>query len=291
MRVLKLIIPALALFASCNQQAQQSSNATIDSAKILNSKYEIAYEVDGKIVATNIDTTKQVSFGGASYPAISPDGNKLAYTVEDSLGNKSIWYADMENKNQNEIKINSKNYTKAIWATNNNKLAFSFQNKKNIWKVGVTNVDHSELVLFDEKSVTAYYNPTWKSEKEIAVQDLDKLSIINTDGKIVSSINLNEITKNQFKIDEKTRFFYTSKADALVFNANGIIYKYDLNTKALSTISEKGISVSELFLTYSDKVVFSGTKNDAKQSKIYSCNLEGKELIILVEKGINPSAN
>lgn len=291
MRVIKFIIPALALFASCNQQAQQTNHTTIDSAKILNSKYEIAYEVDGKIVATNIDTTKQVSFGGASFAAISPDGNKLAYTVQDSLGNKSIWYADMENKSQNEIKINSKNYTKAIWAQNSNKLAFSFQNKKNIWKAGVTNVDHSELVLFDENSSKAYYNPTWKSEKEIAVQDLEKLYVFNIDGKLSSSINLNEITKNQFKIDENSRFFYTNKGDALVFNAGGIIYKYDLSNKSISTISEKDISVSELFLTFNDKVVFSGTKNADKQSKIYSCNLEGKELKILVEKGINPSAN
>jgi TolB protein len=291
MRVLKFIIPALALFASCNQQASQTNSSPIDSAKILNSKYEIAYEVDGKIVATNIDTTKQVSFGGASFPAISPDGNKLAYTVEDSLGNKSIWYADMENKSQNQIKINSANYTKAIWAANSNKLAFSFLNKKNIWKTGITHVDHSDLVLFEENSNKAYFNPTWKGEAEIAVHDLEKLYIFNINGKISSTLNLSEITKNEVKIDANSRFFYTQNNNAIIFNAGGLIYNYDLNAKTLKSISDTAITVSELFLTFNDKIVFSGTKNATPISKIYSCNLEGKDFKVLVEKGNHPSAN
>jgi hypothetical protein len=96
MRLLKLAVPVLALLIACNSNKtpENKSVATLDTAFLSNKEFSLAYQDGNKIVVTSIDTMKQISFGGATDPAISPDGRKLAYTVSDSAGHRGIWVAD-----------------------------------------------------------------------------------------------------------------------------------------------------------------------------------------------------
>ena len=76
-RFAAVTIFCLAIFASCtsNKNEESKSAAMLDSTSLSSKNFALAYQDGEKIVATSIDTMKQISFGGAMDPAISPDGN------------------------------------------------------------------------------------------------------------------------------------------------------------------------------------------------------------------------
>lgn len=75
---------AMVLTACNSNKTEENAKAVLDTVSLSSKNFALAYQDGDKIVATSIDTMKQISFGGATDPAISPDGNKLAYTLSDS---------------------------------------------------------------------------------------------------------------------------------------------------------------------------------------------------------------
>lgn len=301
MRSFKFLIPALSLLAvACNSN---NNSKTIETPKVVDQKFALAYQFEGKIVAANADTSKQISFGGAMDPAISPDGNKLAYTVSDSLNNRSVWVADMVSKSQAQLNVKSKNYYRAMWSPSGNMIAFSIFNKKSLWKIGVIKADNSGYILLDSTSKLNMYAPAWKNENQLIAQDLQKLYTFDLTGKIVESVNITDLIGKGFFIASDNNFFYSRDGKKLIFNAGNndilpgltgpaeAVYVLDLATKQVKRISPEGISVPALFVTANDKIVYSGMEKPFVISKIYTTDLEGRDTKVVVDKGNNPSAN
>lgn len=301
MRSFKFLIPALSLLVvACNSN---SNSNKVETAKVVDHKYSLAYQLDGKIVAANADTSKQISFGGASDPAISPDGNKLAYTVSDSLGNRSVWVADMVSKSQVQLNVKSKNYYRSVWSPSGDMIAFSIFNQKSFWKVGIIKTDNSGYVMLDSVSKLNVYAPAWKNENQIIAQDLQKLYTFDLTGKMVESVNITDMIGKEFSIASNNSFFYSKDGKKLVFNAGnkdvvpGLtgpvegVYVLDLASKQLKRISPEGMTVSSLFVTGNDKVIYSGMEKPFLVSKIYTTGLDGSDIKLVVDKGNNPTAN
>ncbi|QNK64777.1 PD40 domain-containing protein [Pedobacter sp. PAMC26386] len=301
MSAFKFLIPALSfLVVACNSK---SNNTNTETPKVIDNKYAFAYQLNGKIVASNADTTKQVSFGGATDPAISPDGNKLAYTVNDSLNNRTIWVADMVSKSQSQLNVKNKNYYGAIWSPSGNQIAFSIFNEKAIWKVGVIKTDNSGYIILDSTSELNFYSPSWKNENQLIAHDLKKLYTLDLNGKVVDAVNLADLIGKDFSISSNDNFFYSRDGKKLIFNAGNkdilpgltgsgeAVYLLDLATKQVKRISPQGITVPSLFVTANDKIVYSGMGKPFTTSKIYTTDLDGTHIIVFVDKGDNPSAN
>ena len=301
MRSFKFLIPSLSLLAAACNSNHNSNNAGIP--KVIDNKFALAYQFEGKIVAANADTSKQISFGGATDPAISPDGNKLAYTVSDSLNNRSVWVADMVSKSQAQLNVKSKNFYRAMWSPSGSMIAFSIFNKKSLWKVGVIKADNSGYILLDSTSKLNVYAPAWKNENQIIAQDLQKLYTFDLTGKVVESVNITGLIGKDFSVASNNNFFYSKDGKKLIFNAGNkdvlpgltgpaeAVYVLDLATKRVKRISPEGVNVPSLFVTANDKIVYSGMEKPFIVSKIYTTDLNGNDVKVVVDKGNNPSAN
>lgn len=304
MRLLKLLIPCLAILAACNNhQTEGKRKAVLDTVSLSSKKFELAYQNDGKITATSLDTLYQVSFGGATDAAISPDGNQLAYTVSDSSNNRSIWVVNMETKSQDQLNVKSKNFYQAMFSPDGKNIAFSIF-KNGIWKIGIIGSDNKNYTLIDGASKLSYYSPTWKGNTELVMQDLDNLYVFGLDGKLKNKFVLKDLVGKDLNFANSDRFFFTSDEKSIVFNASNAadkfdgltgpgasVYKLDLASKAISKISPKGYSAPFIFLTPKDMLVFSALEKPFKVSKIYRSNIKGSDFKLLVDKGNNPSAN
>ncbi|QNR84303.1 PD40 domain-containing protein [Pedobacter riviphilus] len=301
--IVSILIPCATLIASCgnNKSNQNNTNkAVLDTVSLSNKNFALAYQDGDKIVATSIDTMKQISFGGATDPAISPDGNKLAYTLSDSAGNRSIWIADMENKSQGKLQVSSNNYYQAMWSADGGAIAFNIFNGKNLWKIGVIKTDNSGYVMLDSASKINVYAPTWKNEKEIIGQDLTKLYTFDLAGKLIDTKLIADLIGKEFSITSSNRFFYTKDGAKLIFNAGNTdildgltgpseaVYVLDLACKKVTRISPKGMDVPYVFLTADDRIFYSGAEKPFTQSKIYVSDLEGN-IKTVVDKGNNPT--
>jgi len=300
--LVSILIPCVALITSCNSNKSEAENAkaVLDTVSLSSKNFALAYQDGDKIVATSIDTMKQISFGGAIDPAISPDGNKLAYTLIDSAGNRSIWIANMENKSQGKLQVNSHNYYQAMWSPDGTAIAFNIFNSKNLWKIGVIKTDNSEYVMLDSASKINVYAPTWKNEREIVGQDLTKLYTFNRSGKLIDTKLISDLIGKEFSIASSNRFFYTKNGTKLIFNAGNAdvldgltgpseaVYVLDLASKKVQRISPKGINVPYVFLTADDRIFYSGAEKPFTQSKIYVSDLDGN-IKTVVDKGNNPT--
>ena len=300
--LVSILIPCVALITSCsnNKSEEENAKAVLDTVSLSSKNFALAYQDGDKIVATSIDTMKQISFGGATDPAISPDGNKLAYTLSDSAGNRSIWIADMENKSQGKLQVNSNNYYQAMWSADGGAIAFNIFNGKNLWKIGVIKTDNSGYVMLDSASKINVYAPTWKNEKEIVGQDLTKLYTFDLTGKLTDTKLIADLIGKEFSIASSNRFFYTKDGAKLIFNAGNTdildgltgpseaVYILDLASKKVQRISPKGINVPYVFLTADDRIFYSGAEKPFTQSKIYVSDLEGN-IKTVVDKGNNPT--
>ncbi|WP_421941721.1 hypothetical protein [Pedobacter sp.] len=303
LKSLKYFIPCLGLIAACNGNKTEDgsvSTALLDTVALSKKAIALAYQDGQKIVATSIDTLKQISFGGATDPAISPDGIKLAYTLTDSTGGRSIWIADMENKSQLKLQVNSNNYYQAVWSPSGSNLAFSIFTSKKLWKIGVIKNDNTGYQLIDSASNISVYSPTWKNETELLGHDLTNLYTFNTKGKIIDTKLISGLIGKDFLLASSNRFFYTRDGKKLIFNVGNAdvldgltgpseaVYVLDVDSKKVNRISPKGINVPYLFVTADDRIFYSGAEKPFTQSKIYVSDLDGN-IKTIVEKGTNPT--
>ncbi len=304
MRLFKLLIPSLAILAACNNhQPESERKAVLDTAPSSAKKFELAYQNDNKIIASSIDTLHQVSFGGATDPAISPGGSQLAYTVSDSSNNRGIWVANLETKSQEQLNVKSKNFYEAMFSPDGKNIAFSIFDK-GVWKVGVIGSDNKNYQIIDVDSKTNFYSPTWNGNDELAMQDLNNLYVYSLFGKLKTKLILKDLIGTEIGVSSNDRFFFTADGKSIIFNAStadpkldGLmgpgeaIYKLDLASKIVLKISPEGYSVPAMFLTPKNMLVFSALEKPFKTSKIYTSTIEGKDLKLLVDNGSNPSAN
>jgi len=301
-KIVSILIPCVALVVACNQNkpGEESTKAVLDTVSLRNKNFALAYQDGRRIVATSIDTLKQISFGGATDPAISPDGNKLAYTINDTAGRRTIWIVDMENKSQLQLQVNSSNYYQAVWSPSGNAVAFNVFKGKNLWKIGVINTDNTGYVVLDSASKVSIYSPTWKNEKEIIAQDLVNIYTFDISGKLVDTKPILSLIGKDFKIASNNRFFYNKDGKKLIFNAgnsdvmdglNGpgeAVYVLDLASKKIERISPKGMTAAYVFVTADDRIFYSGSEKPYTQNKIYVSDLSGNSKLI-VDKGTNPT--
>ncbi|RBQ02656.1 TolB family protein [Pedobacter miscanthi] len=297
-----ILIPCVALITSCsNSKPNEDGNkAILDTVSLSNKNFALAYQDGDKIVATSIDTMKQISFGGATDPAISPDGNKLAYTLSDLAGNRSIWIADMENKNQGKLQVNSNNYYGAVWSADGNSIAFSVFNNKSVWKVGVIKADNSGYIMLDSTSKINAFGPNWKNEKEIIAHDLENLYTFDLSGKLIDTKLIKTLIGSEYNISSSNNFFYSKDGKKLIFNAAGgevlpelhemadAVYILDLASKKVTPLSPKGMHVPFLSVTADDRIFYSGEVKPYTQSRIYVADLNGNTKTV-VDKGSNPT--
>ncbi|MFC3561450.1 TolB-like translocation protein [Pedobacter jamesrossensis] len=297
-----LLIPCLALFAACNSnnKATEKPTAMLDTISLSAKNFGLAYQDGNKIVATSIDTLKQISFGGATNPAISPDGNKLAYTVLDSAEHRTIWVADMENKSQSQLKVNNDNYYQAVWSPSGNAIAFNIFNDKKLWKVGIIKTDNTGFIILDNESKINVYSPTWKNETQLVAHDLVNLYTFDISGKLVETKSIIDLIGKEFSLSSSNRFFYSKDGKKLIFNAGNTdimdgltgpseaVYILDLASKKVERISPKGMNVPYVFLTADDRIFYSGAEKPFTENKIYVADLSGN-IKTVVDKGTNPT--
>jgi len=302
-KLVSILIPCAALICACSNDKSDGENAraVLDTVSLSSKNFALAYQDGDKIAATSIDTMKQISFGGATDPAISPDGNKLAYTVSDSAGHRSIWVADMENKSQLQLMVDNKNYYQAVWSADGQRIAFNIFNKKGLWKIGVIKADNTGYVMLDSASGLNVYAPTWKNEKEIVGHDLSTLYTFDISGKLTDAKPITDLIGGGYAFTSRSRFFYVAGGKKIVFNAGEVnvkkmsahpldaeaVFVVDLATKKVSQLSPQGIHVPYVFVTADERIFYNGEEKD-QQSKIYVSDLTGNTKVV-VDKGTNPT--
>jgi len=210
-----------------------------------------------------------------SYPALSPDGATLAYSI-DNLDSSSkdmsreIKLLDLATGKVTGIPSLEKYLAYGgSWSPDGSKLAFNVLVDKQ-WEVGVmdANTHEWQAVTKPLSKNLGVYSATWTTDsKTIICHDLDKVYQVNLNGQIVKAIATSDVVDDISYISSATTFLMSSDGRYLVFDTEThpgetripMLWLYDLQLKKRTKISSALFQSSgPQWLGSDDEIVFSG---------------------------------
>ncbi|MBS1527751.1 MAG: PD40 domain-containing protein [Bacteroidetes bacterium] len=231
---------------------------------------------------------------------ISPDGMKVAYTVNSKDG-RNIGVIDLNSKQKTVLHTQSNNCYGPVWSPDGNYIAYNvFNDQTSKWSIAVIGTAPGSAPQVLTGKLSECYMPAWTTDsKNVVVQDMSAVYVFDLYGNITTTISIPEIPKT-FGASSSDRFIFTSDGRKIVFTLesdepgfeNGppsAVFVYDVASKAATRLLPKGYYANNIWLK-GDVVLISGGNIKAKSENIYAVGLDGKNLKILFHNANGISA-
>ena len=186
MKICRLLLSALLASASLVAAAQR----------------QIAFERDNAIWVANFDGTGERRIADGTWPAISPDGTRVAFVAIEKSENsyaRRIAVTDIASGQTIAIKdVPSDNVSQPAWSPEGKRIAFVLRQNDG-WQLATVAPDGTDLRIFKKKTPTAgaLYSPSWaRDEVSIFCHDMTNVYQISLDGAVLASWNIEKIIPN-----------------------------------------------------------------------------------------------
>lgn len=285
-----LIFLALIVLISCGGQESNKD------------KYDISFQRENDVCVQRFADGKVLKFKDGFDPAISPDGNKLAYTKSKDFEEGFIRYivvVDLKTNQETKLNVNNDNYYGASWSPDNSLIAFNIFVENN-WSVGLINSDNTGFKLIKANSDMGLFEPTWSSDsKHIIAHNMQKIYKFDLGGDVVDSIDISREIGENYYTSSASKFLFTSDNRYLVFNCDtdeimedvdgpvSALFVYDTKNKATTRLSPKGMFAFDPNLKSDNSVIFCGFKE--KTYNIYSVDLITKKIELIIKDATRPT--
>jgi TolB protein len=292
------------LLVSCNNQSNENSSQNISNSEVeAKDTRKMAYQNGENIGIYDFSTGATKDLVKGYDPCISPDGEWLAYTESIKKGSdykRVVSLISVENSERKSLDIKDDNHYGAIWSPDGEFLVFSIM-KKN-WQLGLIKPDKSGFRILQVADDIGLYSPTWSHDgKHLFAHNLSVLFKMNINGDVVEKYDLKKMFGEEFFFSSATRFFMLSDNLTFVFEAeidetmdglNGplsAVFSYNLNSKKVQRLTEKGFCSSGLWIDKQDRIYFSGFKNINESPSVFQTDLQNQKIIKIIDKANRPS--
>jgi TolB protein len=272
----------------------------------------IVFERNNAIYIANLDGTNEKKIADGIFPAISPDGTRVAFnTDEDSKTRPSperhIAIADLGTGKVRILKeIPSDNCFGPVWSPDGSKLTFSIMAEKE-WHLGLVNADGSgfRFVKNAELKSEAFGEPTWARDgKSIFCHDLDNIYQIDLGGNVLKKWELSKILTDA-SMNGGDRLTVSPDGKALLMDVDcgaeherknwdgpqPAIEKFDLDSEKVVRITGKDDFVWDPFWLTGDEFLCILQKENENEPSVYRMSLDGKNAKMLVKHARTPSVS
>jgi Tol biopolymer transport system component len=226
---------------------------------------------------------------GGTDPCISPDGRKVAYTINSKNDVRTIGMIDLSSKQKTTLKTNSRNCFAPVWSPDGKYIAYSvFDKAKSKWSVAV--IDAANTTFKVISGDLDCNRPTWSTDsKNIVVQNMSSLFVMDMAAKVIATYQLSDLAKessptsaDRYIFTPDKKIVFSSEVD-MVSDSDvppSAIYVYDIVNKQYKKITPKEYFPYDITVKNS-KVFFSATKYKSSISNIYMIDMDGKNLKLL----------
>jgi TolB protein len=272
----------------------------------------IVFERNNAIYIANLDGTNEKKIADGIFPAISPDGTRVAFnTDEDSKTRpgpeRHIAIADLGTGKVRILKeIPSDNCFGPVWSPDGSKLTFSIMAEKE-WHLGLVNADGSgfRFVKNAELKSEAFGEPTWARDgKSIFCHDLDNIYQIDLGGNVLKKWELSKILTDA-SMNGGDRLTVSPDGKALLMDVDcgaeherknwdgpqPAIEKFDLDSEKVVRITGKDDFVWDPFWLTGDEFLCILQKENENEPSVYRMSLDGKNAKMLVKHARTPSVS
>lgn len=266
---------------------------------------KLAFERTGTIYLYSFTDRSEKKLFDGYQQSISPDGNAIAFTETDSMGNRyigvyNIFPDGLEPLTDAIIRFTSvpgQNNYEPRYSPDGKYLVFSYWNG-NDWDAAIIGVDNSGFVNLTEpirvsKGVTAgFYSPTWSPDsKSIVTHDMNSVYEFDLQGNLLKKYELNSFL-NSSKVypSSASTFTYDKTKKFLIFDAendmffdnleepiNGI-YIYDIEDNDVEIISPSDYSSLDPVISYAENKIYFSAFGKKDITKVENDDMDYYEL-------------
>jgi TolB protein len=269
----------------------------------------IVFVRDSNIWTANLDGSKPRKLIRGTDPCISPDGQKVAFTISPAGGKEVVRHIAVLELSNGSTKVfketPSNNCFGPVWSPDGSLILFEIF-VENHWRVGLLNGDGSGFRFFE----MPFRDPGWWSinwapdGKSIFCQDLEKICRFDLSGGLVASWEIGKIIpKGDW--DSSKRLSISDDGQSLLINANmddeespkdwegppPAIWLFDIPSgKATRLTPKKSYASDSCWLSRSEYLLVDATKNE-KTSSIYQASFGGGTPRRLIKNAADPSVS
>jgi TolB protein len=269
----------------------------------------VVFVRDSNIWIANLDGSKERKLIRGADPCISPDGQKIAFTISPAGGKevvRRIAVLELSNGSTNVFKETpSNNCFGPVWSPDGSQILFEIL-VENHWRLGLLNGDGSQFRFLE----MPFRDPGWWSViwapdgKSIFSQDLEKICRFDLNGQLLASWEIGKIIPNG-DLDSSKRLSVSDDGQSLLIDVNmdeeespkdwegppPAIWLFDIPSGKATRLTPKMSYASDsCWLNHSEYLLVDSTKNE-KISSIYQASIGGGTPRRLIKNAANPSVS
>jgi TolB protein len=163
---------------------------------------QIAFERDNAVWLANFDGTGERKITDGIFPAISPDGTRVAFVAverSDTTSSRRIAVAEITSGNTVIFKdVPSDSASQPAWSPDGKRIAFILR-QNDVWQLAVIAPDGTDFRILKKKTPKegALHSPSWaRDEVSIFCHDMTNLYQISLDGAVLANWKIDNIVPN-----------------------------------------------------------------------------------------------
>lgn len=285
---------------ACSENKPQTTSASPDKrSENQITQTTLVFQRDTVIYMKSGQQTEKPLLVGYA-PSISPDGKRL--TFHKYGGNaREIFLLDLETKKETRVNVASDNFYGAVWSPDGKYIAFTLWDHGD-WAIGVIKSDQTGFRTIKGSPGRGLYEPTWSRDSQsIIAHSMTDIFEFDLAGTELQKINISKTFGEEIALSGDNRFWLSRDKSGFFLNAGvnegmegvegpvyAVIY-FNRQTNESVRISPEKMYATDLYLVGESKLVFSASKENDRQSNIYSYDIELRKLTLIMENGTKPS--
>jgi TolB protein len=162
----------------------------------------IAFERNGAACIANLDGTAEKKIADGIFPAISPDGTRVAFNTVEKNGTTYVRHIAVVEIKTGKVTVfkdvPSDNSYYPTWSADGKRILFTLRQNK-VWDLGLVNADGTGFRVLkkgDPKAVTRY-SPIWARDgQSVFCEDMTNIYRLGLDGSVIAQWTIKKITPN-----------------------------------------------------------------------------------------------
>jgi TolB protein len=174
----------------------------VGAASAVAADRHITFERDQAVWIANLDGAGEKKITEGIFPAISPDGTRVAYTVVEKSGTSYVRYiavVDLTTNKANVFKdVPSDNAYYPSWSPDGTRILFTLRDKEE-WDLGIIKADGTGVRVLKKgaQDHVTYYSPCWgRDGQSVFCQDMTNVYQLGLDGAVLNKWNVERIIPN-----------------------------------------------------------------------------------------------
>jgi TolB protein len=281
------------------------------SATALSADRHIAFERNNAVYVANLDGTNEKKIADGIFPAISPDGTRVAFnTVEktsDTTYARYMTVVDLASGKVNVFKdVPSQNSYYPSWTVDGKQILFTTRPHE-VWDLVAINSDGTNFHVLKPgvQNEVSCYSPVWAPDGQSAFcQDMTNIYQIGLDGAVRAQWKISEIVpKGDMSGDGRIDVSPDGKRLLLSIDMGEesgrkdwdgplpALWAFDLQSQKATRLTPKKLFGWDGVWIDNDNILFLSRANGEKDDSIYRMTAAGKGLKHLLKNGRFPSAS